>query len=135
MSKDDTHLLSGLNSTINNTINNYSNDIINPNRVDYKFTLVLNDDMVFIKQTTNTYAHIITKKNKVKIDNINKYMITVTKTINNIEEEYNLEGVIDNNHTTISNHNTNIFIEFTCNNILLCACFVKNNNIIVSPPN
>lgn len=120
--------------SINITRSGYKyHDTHNPT---YHYSLTL-DGKTITQTTYRAYAHMIKMKDKFKINNNVEYKMEVIKTLNGSTESYILEGVVDMEHTTISSHNENIFVEFTfCHDVyLLCSCFVKSNGFIVSPPN
>ena len=104
---------------------------VSPQKPQYNYTLILNNDNYINKTSYNTYAHLITHKDKYKFTSLKTYKIIIY----DIDTTYSLEGNINNN--TISNENEHLFIEFIKTNIghTLCSCFIKNSNIIVSPPN
>lgn len=112
---------------------NYSSS---PQKIHYKFELVLNKEKTFTKYSCNTYAHLITIKDKIRFSYFKSFKITIY--INsNVDSILEGDCTKDNLESDIIYQNDNIFIEFSRvnNDYLYCSCFIKNNNCIVSPPN
>jgi hypothetical protein len=123
---------------INNKSSNIKNGYSHPAINKYKFDLQLNDNIHIEKILNKTYAYLITDNNGIKINGLIKYKIVISQIENdNIVEISILEGTISNDQLSVTNQNDNMFIEFTWNHNqnIICSCYIKNNNFIISPPN
>ena len=97
-------------------------------------------NITFKKIEDNKYSHIITLDDKIKLNNIESYKLSVYVLNNNINTKFELEGDIIHTQTSSTERNNNLYIEFSQNECgyTLCTCFYTGldyNKLFVSPPN
>ena len=65
---------------------------------------------------------------------LDKFKVTVTKITNENISNFNLSGKIDHTKSSFSDSNSNIFIEFSKNDMgyTLCNCILLNNDRLKS---
>ena len=121
----------------------------------YLFELVINGQIIGKKYFRNIeetkYSHIIKLNHKIKLSDINSYKASVSIYTNNIDYtnfsgdssnslSFELEGLINQEESCSTQRSTNLYIEFTKNDMgyALCSCFytgLDHNKIFASPPN
>jgi len=105
-----------------------------------RITLISDDKKVFRNLESNIHSNLIFLKHKIKFTDIKDFDIIVSKLPFDCSFNYELNGSINQDNTSYSQKNENIYIEFSqnSNGYTICNCsFVGNNfsNIYVSPPN
>jgi hypothetical protein len=122
--------------------NNYYHFSDFNNSTQYIFLLNIygKKNISFKKIEDNKYSHIITLDDKIKLNNIESYKLSVYVSNNNIDTKFELEGDINHEQTSSTERNNNLYIEFSQNENgdALCTCFYTGldyNKLFVSPPN
>ena len=126
----------------------FSNPDNNNNK--YLFDLVINGNNIGNKYFRNIedykYSYLINVDNKIKLNDIDSYKVSVAvidftdTTLENIEQFFEIKGQINKNESCSTKRLNNLYIEFTQNEYgyALCSCFytgLDHNNIFASPPN
>ena len=110
----------------------------------YLFELIINGQSIGKKYFSNIeetkYSHMITIKHKIKLSDIISYKASVSIYPSESIFSYELEGEIDQNHSSSTQRTDTLYIEFTQNDngYALCSCFYTGldmNKIFASPPN
>ena len=127
-----------------NRKNNYHNFQDFNNTTQYIFLLSIYgkkiNNIIFKKIENTKYSHIIKLDNKIKLNEIESYKLSVNILSNDIDSNFELEGEITHSHTSSTECNNNLYIEFSQNQTgyAICTCFYTGldyNKLFVSPPN
>lgn len=124
--------------------NHYGFSDPNNKTVQYLFELVINGHTLGKKYFRNleeaTYSHLINLNHKIRLDAINSYKASVSIYLSDLQMTHDIEGQINKDQSSSTQHNDNMYIEFTKNDIgfVVCSCFyigLDHNKIFASPPN
>ena len=120
--------------------NYYFSDFNNSTQYIFLLNIYGAKNISFKKIEENKYSHIITIDDKIKLNNIESYKLSVYVSNNNINTNFELEGDINHTQTSSTERNNNLYIEFSQNERgdTLCTCFYTGldyNKLFVSPPN
>lgn len=124
--------------------NNHGFSDFNNNMSQYIFSLTINgrkiNNINFKNIEDTKYSHLIKVDDRIKLNDIEFYNVSVNILSNNNSYEFELEGSIIHNHSYSSQRTNNLYIEFTQNDngYAICTCFYTGfdyNKLFVSPPN
>jgi hypothetical protein len=110
----------------------------------YFFELTINGENIGKKYFRNLeeikYSHLIKLDHKIILENIDKYKLLVRIYKSGINYLYELEGKINQCHSSSTARSNELYIEFAKNSLgyALCSCFytgLDKNKLFVSPPN
>ena len=129
---------------INYARNNYGYSDFNNNTNKYLFQLFIYGKNIgkkyFRNLEDNKYSHLIDLYHKINLADIEFYKVSVSTFPSELPTIYNLNGKINQNESSSTQRNDNLYIEFTQNDngFTICSCFyigMDHNKIFVSPPN
>ncbi len=88
----------------------------------------------------NNYSHLIKIDYEIPLSYIESYKVSLSLFPDGDMITYDLEGKINQDGSSFTHQNTNLYIEFTKNDngYALCSCFylgLDKNKIFASPPN
>ena len=115
----------------------------NNNTSRYLFELFINGHTIGKKYFRNLedtkYSHLIKLDHKIKFTNIYSYTALLSIFPSESSKSYKIEGTINPEESSSTQHNDKLYIEFTRNDMgfALCSCFytgLDKNKIFVSPP-
>ena len=124
--------------------NNYHSFSDFNNKSQYIFLLSIHgnniNNIIFKKIEDTKYSHIIKLDDKIKLNDIESYKVSVTVITDHISCDFELEGEIVHQQTSSMDRNSNLYIEFSQNEngYAICTCFYTGldyNKLFVSPPN
>jgi len=110
----------------------------------YLFELRINlksgEKKIFRNLENDTHSNLIFLKHQIKFSDIQDFNISVSKLPFDFSFNYELDGLINHDHSAYTNKNENIYIEFSqnsngytiCNSSFVGVDFFK---ICISPPN
>ncbi len=103
-------------------------------------TFVDNSKKIFKKFDINKYTHLIELDDKIEYSKIKNFNITISKIPNSGIYKKTLCSNIDQNLSSFTKKENDIFIEFSKNGLdyTMCSCYyigVDFSNIFISPPN
>jgi len=110
----------------------------------YLFELVINGQVIgkkyFRNLEENKYSHLIKLGHKIMLSEIKSYKASVSIYPSETPLTHELEGEINQNESSSTQRNDNLYIEFTKNGMgfTMCSCFytgLDQNKIFASPPN
>ena len=95
---------------------------------------------IFRNLENDKHSNLIIIKHLIKFSDIQKFIISVSKLPFESEFNYELEGNINHTHSSYSQKNENIYVEFSqnSNGFTICNCsFIGTDfsKICISPPN
>lgn len=110
----------------------------------YLFELIIetnsSDIKYFRNLENNKYSHLIKLDHRIKLTDIKSYKASLSMIPKKNFDICELEGNINQNESSSTNNQNNLYIEFTKNNsgYTLCSCFYTGSDqyqIFASPPN
>ncbi len=124
--------------------NCYNFSDFNNNTPRYFFKLTINGQNIGTKCFSNIeqvkYSHLIKLDHKIILENIDYYKLSARIYHSDSDYTYKIDGEINQNQSSSSARNNELYIEFTKNSsgYALCSCFytgLDQHKIFASPPN
>ena len=130
--------LSNLNSKTSN-YERFKKYCIEKNKINYQLYGYY-EKKIFRNLENDTHSNLIFLKHQIKFSDIQDFNISVSKLPFDFSFNYELDGLINHDHSAYTNKNENIYIEFSqnsngytiCNSSFVGVDFFK---ICISPPN
>jgi hypothetical protein len=115
----------------------------NPNSCKYLFELIIRGDKIgikyFRKLEDNKYAHMIRLNDMIQLNDISSYNASLSIFPSDNDMTFELNGIINSDTTSSTQRSSNMYIEFTQNDMgnTICSCFYTGmdmNKVFASPP-